>query len=170
VHSFEGEGGIDVRRLVLAVAIVSAALVAAQAAAAAPARVDVSGTYTVTDFGTLACAPGGSLFVFRCTTTGLVSQYSGSFQGTSVSNFEQIIDCKTSRTLGQGTETFTGSVADIGSGTLTWGIRFQSDFDCATFSVSGFLGNGVVTSGTGDLAGLNGRIQFGDVSYEGELH
>jgi hypothetical protein len=44
-----------------------------------------------------------------------------------------------------------------------------SDFDCATFSVSGFLGNGVVTSGTGDLAGLNGRIQFGDVSYEGEL-
>jgi hypothetical protein len=42
--------------------------------------------------------------------------------------------------------------------------------DCATFAVSGFSGRGVVTSGTGDLTGLNGSIQFGEVTYDGDLH
>ena len=158
------------KRLVLAVAVSAAALVAAQPAASAADRVHVSGTYGVTDFGSLSCAPNGSPFVLRCTVTGFVSQYSGSLTGSSVSNFEQIIDCKLGRTHGHGTETFTGSVAGVGSGTLTWGISFASAFDCLTFAVSGFSGRGVVSSGADDLAGLNGSIQFGDDTYDGELH
>lgn len=157
-------------RVLLAVSVIAAALVVTQAATGASSSVHVSGTYTVTDFGALACAPNGSPFVLRCTITGFVSLYGGSLEGTSVTDFVQIIDCKTSHTLGYGTETFTGSVEGVGSGTLTWGIHFESAFDCATFAVSDFSGRGVVTSGSGDLAGLNGRLQFGDVTYEGELH
>jgi hypothetical protein len=122
------------------------------------------------DFGSLACAPNGSPFILRCTTTGFVSDYSGDLTGTSVADFKQIINCKTGRTHGHGTETFTGTLEGLGSGTLTWGIHFDSAFDCLTFGVSGFSGLGVVTSGTPDLAGLHGSIQFGDVTYDGELH
>ena len=153
----------------LAVAVFAAALIAAQAAPGGSVIL-VSGTYVVTDFGSTSCAPNGSPFVLRCTTTGFVSQYDGSLTGSSVSNFEQIIDCKMGRTHGHGTETFTGSVAGVGSGTLTWGISFDSAFDCLTFAVSGFSGRGVVSSGTDALAGLNGSIQFGDDTYDGELH
>jgi hypothetical protein len=124
----------------------------------------------VTDLGTTACAANGSPFVLRCTTEGFVSQYSGSLTGSSVTDFVQIINCKTSTTRGHGTETFTGSIAGVGSGTLTWGIAFESAFDCATFAVSGFSGRGIITAGTADLAGLNGSLRFGDISYEGELH
>jgi hypothetical protein len=159
-----------VRRLALAVALTSFALVAAQAAGGAPNGVHVSGTYTVTDLGALDCATNGSPFVLRCTTTGFVSQYAGTLTGTSVVDFKEIIDCKTSRTVGHGTETFTGSVAGVGSGTLTWRIQFESAFDCATFAVSEFSARGDVIAGTGDLAGLHGSIQFGDVTYEGDLH
>jgi hypothetical protein len=159
-----------VRRLLLATTVVAVALAGVQAAAAAPVRVQVSGTYAVTDFGSLSCAPNGSPLVLRCATTGFVSRYSGSLTGTSVTNFDQIIDCKTGATHGHGTETFTGSIEGVGAGILTWGIHFDSAFDCATFAVSDFSGRGVVTSGTNDVAGLNGSIQFGDVTYEGELH
>jgi hypothetical protein len=158
------------RRASIGVAILAVALGAAQTAASAPERIDVSGTYAVTDFGSFSCAPEGSPFIFRCTTTGFVSQYSGSLTGSSVTNFKQIINCKTGRTHGHGTETFTGSIADVGSGALTWGIHFDSAFDCTTFAVSGFSGRGVVTSGTDGLVGLNGTLQFGDTTYEGELH
>jgi hypothetical protein len=168
-HRGEKERWI-VNRTVLAIAVLAASLVVAQAATGSATRVHVSGTYAVTDFGAFSCAPGGSPFVLRCTTTGFASEYAGSLTGTSVADFTQIIDCKTGRTHGHGTETFTGSLEGVGSGTLTWGIHFASDFDCATFAVSGFTGRGVVTSGAGALAGLNGSIAFGEVDYDGELH
>jgi hypothetical protein len=150
-------------------AVLAVALFAAQAAAAAPDRVAVSGTYAVTDFGSFSCAPEGSPFLLRCATTGFVSQYGGSLTGSSVTDFVQIIDCKAGRTHGHGTEMFTGSIAGAGSGTLTWGIHFDSEFDCTTFAVGGFSGRGVVISGSGGLAGLNGSIQFGDTTYDGGL-
>jgi hypothetical protein len=159
------------RRLLLAGVVFAAALAGAQAAASAPTSVEVSGTYAVTSLGSFSCAPEGSPFVLRCTTTGFLSDYSGSLTGGSVADFEQIIDCKTGRTHGHGTETFTGSIAGVGSGSLTWGIHFDAAFDCgAELPVSEFSARGVATSGTGDLAGLNGSIEFGDVAYEGELH
>jgi hypothetical protein len=158
------------RRLLLAAAVFAAALAGAQAAASAPTSVEVSGTYAVTSLGSFSCAPEGSPFVLRCTTTGFLSDYTGSLTGGSVVDFEQIIDCKTGRTHGHGIETFTGSIAGVGSGSLTWGIHFDAAFDCGTFALSEFSARGVVTSGTDDLAALNGSIEFGDVSYEGELH
>jgi hypothetical protein len=150
--------------------VIAAALAGAQAAASAPTSVEVSGAYAVTRLGSLSCAPEGSPFVLRCTTTEFLSDYSGSLTGGSVTDFDQIIDCKTGRIHGHGTETFTGSIAGVGSGSLTWGIHFDAAFDCATFTVSDFSARGVATSGTGDLAGLNGSIDFSDVEYEGELH
>jgi hypothetical protein len=158
------------RGFLSAFAVMAVALLGAQSATAASTSVHVSGAYAVTDFGSFSCAPNGSPSVLRCTTTGFVSQYSGSLSGSSVTNFEQIIDCKTGRTHGHGAETFTGSITGVGSGTLTWGIHFDSAFDCATFAVSAFSGRGVITSGAGGLVGLNGNIQFGDTTYDGELH
>ena len=47
----------------------------------------VSGTYGVTDFGTLTCVPlGAAGFVVRCSTSGFVSSYSGSLTGTTTTN------------------------------------------------------------------------------------
>jgi hypothetical protein len=156
-------------RRVLAIAVFAAALIAGQSAASAHHRVHVSGRYVVSDFGSTACAPKGSPFILRCTTTGFVSQYSGSLTGSSVADFKQTINCNKSRTHGRGIETFTGSIEGVGSGTLTWRIRFRSAFDCATFAVSNFVGRGVIISGTGALANLRGRLHFGDVSYHGNL-
>jgi hypothetical protein len=158
------------KRFLFAVAVFAVALGGVQTAASAPKSIHVSGTWATTDFGSFSCAPNGSPFVLRCTTTGFVSQYSGSLTGSSVSNFEQIIDCKTGRTHGHGTETFTGSITNVGSGSLTWGIHFDAAFDCGTFFLSDFSARAVITSGTGALAGLNGNIKFGDTTYDGSLH
>jgi hypothetical protein len=156
------------RRFLLSLAVAAIALTASHAATAAE---DVSGAYAIEDFGSLTCAPvGGSAFLFRCETIGLVASYSGSLTGTSTANFEEIINCQAGTTVGHGLETFTGSVAGVGSGTLTWGIHFSSAFDCATFTVSDFVGRAAITSGTGELASLRGLLRFDDDSYEGELH
>ena len=111
-----------------------------------------------------------SLFVEACETTGLLTQYSGTRDGPSVTDFRQIINCKKSRTHGHGTEAFTGSLAGAGSGTLTWRIHFRSAFDCQTFDVADFVARGIVISGTGDLAGLRGSIEYEETTYDGVLH
>jgi hypothetical protein len=152
---------------------IGAALVAAPAVPAAShgRPIQVSGTYSVTDFGAIDCAPlGPSATLLRCSATGLVSVYEGSLTGTSQADFTQIIDCARGFTFGSGVETFTGSVPNVGSGTLTWRIFFRSRFDCTTFSVSDFSGLGFGISGSGALAGLNGVLRFGDVTYDGVLH
>jgi hypothetical protein len=38
----------------------------------------------------------------------------------AVADFTSLINCKTGRETGHGTETFTGSILDVGVGTLTW--------------------------------------------------
>jgi hypothetical protein len=159
-------------RTFLLIVAVCAALTAAPAAAAAsgPGPAHVSGTYSVTDFGAIECAPiGASQDLLRCSTTGLVSVYEGSLTGTSHADFTQIIDCARGFTFGSGVESFSGSVANVGSGTLTWRIFFRSKFDCSTFAVSDFSGLGVGFSGSGELADLNGVLRFGDVTYDGFL-
>jgi hypothetical protein len=99
----------------------------------------------------------------------LVSQYTGSLTGTSVANFTQRINCERSRVRGHGTETFTGSLQGGGAGTLTWRIRFHAAFDCSTMAVSNFSGTGLIKSGTDVFAGMHGDLDFGDVTYDGEL-
>jgi hypothetical protein len=160
--------------MVRTVLLLAAILCAAFAAQSAAAATQVSGTYfTHQDSGVADCTfkgPPTAPFVGICHTTGFLSDYSGSLTGVSVANFTSIINCKTGRAIGQGTETFTGSLGVGGpSGTLTWAIRFTSAFDCTTFGVSGFSGSAGITSGTGALAGLHGSIQFGDTTYNGNL-
>ena len=154
-----------------ALVVIIAALVGAPAGAGASSPIDVAGTWVVLDPGSETCAPNGSPFVFRCTVTGFVTAYSGGLTGTSVNEFVEIINCKTGRIHGHGTETFTGSVTGIsGTGTLTWGIHFVAALDCQTFALSDFAGTGVGNAGSGALARLHTSLRFGDGTYEGELH
>jgi hypothetical protein len=154
-------------------ALLAASLIglALDSAATADNSLHVSGTYAVTDFGTSTCAPvGQSLFLIRCDTTGFVSQYTGDLTGATVTEFTQLINCKTGKTHGKGVETFTGSVAGMGAGTLTWRDHFHATIDCLTFAVSDFVGRGKHLSGTGELAELDGKLEFDDTTYDGVLH
>jgi hypothetical protein len=157
--------------LVVALALTTVALgVASQASAGR--GISVSGTYVpVPPFGETTCAPvGSSSFMFRCDTTGLVSQYSGDLVGDAVADFTSLINCKTGRETGHGTETFTGSITGAGSGTLTYIDQFSADVDCTSFLPFNLDINSVAVKGTGDFAGLQGKLHFNDTDYSGTLH
>ena len=158
------------RMLVVGTAVVAAAIVAAQAGASAPSRIHVSGTYSGGDQSNSVtnCTPDGP-YILHCTTTGVVLVYSGDLQGSSVIDFTWTIDCKAGTQHAQGTETFTGSVAGVGSGTSSWSFNAHSGFDCTVFEFSEFSGADVVVAGSGDLAGVRGIIQRKDTTYDGEL-
>jgi hypothetical protein len=81
-----------------------------------------------------------------------------------------MIDCRRGRTWGQGIETFTGTVAGVGTGTLTWETSFMSGLDCGTFVPTEFVGRGAIIGGTAALSGLHGPLRFTIDSYEGVLH
>jgi len=140
--------------------------------ASAERALSVSGTYTVASAGTFSCAQvGASGFMIRCNTTGFTTSYSGSLTGTAVADFTQLINCATSRTTGTGTETFTGTIDGVaGLGTLAWIDQFSSDFDCSFFFPFNFAINSVGVTGSGDFAGLQGRLTFTDTTYSGILH
>ena len=158
-------------RAILVAAFTLGALALVLGAPASASATPVSGTYTVTDFGTPTCAPVGATgFILSCSTSGFRSSYSGALTGTTTTSFTQLINCKTGRTQGSGLETFTGSIARVGYGTLTWTDHFSAAFDCTTFAVSSFSGIGVDLSGTGSLAGLHGLLSFTDTTYDGALH
>lgn len=153
---------------VLALAVIAVSLVAASQAAAG-SEIPVSGEYFVSDLGRTSCVSVGP-FQFRCDTTGLVSQYSGDLTGTAVADFTALINCKTGRETGYGTETFTGSLVGGGSGTLSWIDQFSSDFDCDLFFPFNLDINSVAVKGAGGFAGLKGRLTFTDTTYTGVLH
>jgi hypothetical protein len=131
--------------------------------------VPVSGTYRVIDFGTTTCDQTGAQ-TLHCTTAGIRVRYSGSLQGRSVLTVSGIIDCRSGATNGTATETFTGSVAGVGSGTLTWFDTMSARFDCDTFVQFDTHGTSTIMSGTGALAGLSGTFGFTDTTYEGTFH
>jgi hypothetical protein len=133
----------------------------------------VSGTYTVPNFGVTTCPWGGfgaSSVIIVCTTTHFVSRYSGDLDGRSFTNFTSAINCTTGRTHAYGVEKFTGSLKGVGSGTLTWIDRFDASIDCFSFGVWNETGTGEITSATGDLKGLEGTLTFTDSTYDGVLH
>jgi hypothetical protein len=108
--------------------------------------------------------------MIRCDTTGLVSEYSGDLTGTAVADFSSLINCETHRETGHGTETFTGSITGIGSGTLAWTDQFSSDFDCDVFFPFNLDIKSVAVKGSGGFAGLQGMLDFTDTTYTGSLH
>jgi hypothetical protein len=144
-------------------------LAAIQTASSAPAlATEVSGTVSAVDFGTTTCVPRGPSNL-SCTQTGFVTAFLGSLQGASVADSVAQLDCAKLRYHGHGTETFTGSIAGIGSGTLTWQLHFTGILgpDCSLLT---FEGRGVVVSGTGGLASLRGNFDFTIDAYSGTLH
>ena len=154
----------------VAVALAVVALIAVSQAAAGEG-VTVSGTYVATDFGTTTCVPvGASGFMLRCRTTGFVSEYGGDLEGTAIADFTELIDCKTSRAQGTGSETFTGSVRGVGAGTLAYTDQFSSDFDCTAFFPFNLDLNSVAVTGAGALAHVQGKLHFDDTTYSGNLH
>jgi hypothetical protein len=156
--------------LAAACAIGALVLVISGTASAAGA-LTVSGTYSATDFGSTTCSSvGNSGFMFRCTTTGFTSQYSGDLVGTAVADFTELINCKISRATGIGVETFTGSVGGVVSGMLSYIDQFSADIDCNTFIPFNLDINSVAVKGSGGLAGLQGRLTFTDTTYSGRLH
>jgi hypothetical protein len=167
----QGSAAPGTARALLALAGALLALAAMPALAAAHHRdIRVSGTYAAYDFGTTQCVPkGASPDLLACSTTGFRSSYAGSLVGDVSTEFHNIINCKTGRTWGRGVETFTGSLNGSATGTLTWKISFRSDFDCATSLPSGFQGRSHITASSGALAGIRGRLHFGDVTYDGVL-
>jgi hypothetical protein len=139
--------------------------------ASAGGAIQVSGTYSVSNVGDTICTPVGSTgFMFRCDTTGLVSDYSGDLTGTAVADFTSLINCQTHRETGHGTETFTGSIAGVGSGTLGWTDQFSSDFDCDLFFPFNLDIKSVAVKGSDGLEGLQGKLGFTDTTYSGSLH
>jgi hypothetical protein len=162
------------RALAVALAVTAVALAAAGQASAG-STIRVSGTYFVSDLGSTTCASvGSSGFKFRCHTIGLTSQYSGDLNGTAVADFTNLVNCKTGRTTGEGTETFTGSIVGVGSGTLAWIDQFSADVDCS-FAPDFFIPfnldiNSVAVTGSGGFAGLQGRLSFTDTTFSGVLH
>jgi hypothetical protein len=167
----QGSAAPGTKRALLALAGALLALAAMPALAAAHHRdIRVSGTYAAYDFGTTQCAPKrASPDILACSTTGFRSTYAGSLVGDVSTEFTNTINCKTGRTWGHGVETFTGSLNGSATGTLTWKISFRSDFDCTTSLPSGFLGHSHIKASSGALAGVHGRLQFGDVTYDGLL-
>jgi hypothetical protein len=157
--------------LAIALTLGAVALIAAGQSAAGD-RFSVSGTYVVKSLGHTECASvGASGFMIRCDTTGLVSEYSGDLTGTAVADFTSLINCKTLREVGHGTETFSGLIGATGPGTLTWIDQFSSDFDCGEFFFPFNLDiNSVAVKGSGTFAGLEGKLHFTDTTYDGQLH
>ena len=156
--------------IALTLSTLALAVLADASAAGSDGSRSVSGAYAVSDVGATTCAPvGASTFMFRCETTGLVSQYTGDLVGTAVADFTSLINCATGRETGHGSETFTGSMGAV-SGTLSWTDVFSADIDCTTFFPFNLDINSVAVKGSGGFAGTQGKLTFTDTTYNGTLH
>jgi hypothetical protein len=158
------------KRTTMLVLLVTVLALALPSAASAGPVVHVRGTDLGPDAGTTVCQPvNGSGFLLACTTPDFATSYTGDLTGTISSDFTWMINCTSSLIEGRGVETFTGSVAGIGSGALIWRTRFRANFDCSTLALSNLHGTGTIRSGTGALAGLHGTLVFTGDTYSGVL-
>lgn len=129
----------------------------------------VSGGYSLSGLGTTDCIPIDDIRL-RCTTTDMEFDYTGDLTGSTTIRFEQIVNCETGVTGGQGIETFTGWIGGA-FGTVTWHLSFTSDFDCQSGFPSSLRAIAKLRKrqGTGELAGFGGRLRFDDTAYSGVL-
>ena len=156
--------------LVLLPVLASGLALAGASGASAATLVHVSGTDLGPDAGTTACQPvNDSGTLLTCTTPDFATRYTGDLTGGISSNFTWTINCTSNRIAGHGIETFTGSVAAVGSGTLTWATKFRATFDCSTQTLSNLVGSATIMSGTARLTGLHGRLKFLGQTYSGIL-
>jgi hypothetical protein len=154
-------------------AMVAAGSVADTAGASTQPAVRISGAYTVdtTAQPKTDCKPISKRnpAVMTCEVSGFTLIYSGSLQGRGVSAFRWVIDCRSGKSYTDGTETFTGSVEGVGSGTFSWGVRSKGTFDCEKAEVTSISARQNLYSGTDALAGLYGTMHRGPATYAGVL-
>jgi hypothetical protein len=158
------------RVVAIAARMFACALIVTQPTATAKSgEIELSGTSSTLDLGTTTCRLLGPYLV-SCETTGFVTGFFGTLVGSSSTDDKPLLDCKTGRYHGEGTEIFTGTIAGVGSGTLTWRLRFSGNVSADCSELTSFEGTGVVVGGTGDLVGLNGTLSFDASTYTGSLH
>jgi len=152
-------------------AIAACALVVAQTAGTASSgTIELSGVTTTLDPGTgPPCVLHGP-YLISCDSTGFITGFSGTLVGSSNTTSGILINCKTGRYDGGGTEVFTGSVTGVGPGTLTLRLHVSGGVTADCSGLTSFSARGVVVAATGDLAALNGALSFEGSSYTGSLH
>lgn len=164
MHGFILKGAVAVAAIV----IVSALAVWPAAASAMRGEIAISGVTSTLDPGSTNCVSQGP-FVLTCESTGFLTGFAGTLTGSSSTDSSTQLNCKTGRYHGHGVETFTGSLAGAGSGTLTWQLQTSGTISDDCSALTSFEGRGIVVGGTGGLAGLHGAITFDATSYVGSL-
>ena len=152
-----------------AMVVVCALAVGPMAEAVNPHEIAISGTTTTIDPGSINCVFRGP-YVLNCDSTDFLTGLTGTLTGTSSTDSSLQINCKTLQYHGHGVETFTGTLTGVGSGTLTWQLQTSGTVSDDCSDLTSFEGRGVVVSGTGVLAGLNGTLTFDADTYTGSLH
>jgi len=158
------------RAVLIAATVVACALTVGPVAQAVnPHEIAISGTTSTIDPGTGSCVFRGP-YVLNCDSLDFLTGFAGTLTGTSSTDSSVQINCKTLQYHGHGVETFNGSLTGVGSGTLTWQLQTSGTVSDDCSALTSFEGRGVVVSGTGDLAGLNGTLTFEGDTYSGSLH
>jgi hypothetical protein len=158
------------KKLMLGLAVVAAALALATPGVAGAATVPVTGTITA---GSLTCdfAGGtvtGQVFRFRCEGTETLT---GGLLGTGSFDEEFTLNLASGELLVNGAETFVGCVG-ANCGTLSWTFHASGKFDLQAMVLISAHGELYLTGGTGALAGASGSVRLSSVSetvstYEG---
>ena len=139
------------RTLVLTLAglLVVAATLASSATAAAP--ISLSGTWSTTPLTPTGFKQAGGNTKLPAI---VLSTWSGALAGTAVASATFLIHPDGSIIAAPIRETFTGTVAGVGSGTLELIEEGRGQPDGSTEI------DATIVSGTGDLASLHGRLIF----------
>ena len=149
--------------LLVAVALASAPPVAASSA------IKISGTYSTSQFVVDGLQQHG--LSLHLTGHG-TSAWSGSFQGTTTSAGSAVVSLVNGTTRGNLTETFTGSVVGVGSGT----IEFRESFFIPAggnlrleYVITGGSGALEDALGAGVFVGISAPDGSGSGTYSGTL-
>lgn len=134
-----------IRLLLVAIAALLAAVAASGAAASPPISASGTFTYTSSTFNSVQEA-GGNLIIDLSATV----SYTGTFTGTSTLNGTLVLHPNGTADF-QDVETFTGTVNGV-PGTVT--LRLDGHTDRAGVITA----RDVITSATGELAGLHGVL------------
>jgi len=129
--------------------LVAAVVLVPTAAPAAP--LSVSGEWTTTPPVPTGFKPAGVNIKLPAV---VLSTWSGNLAGTTVATSTFIVHADGSTLGAPALETFTGTVANVGAGTLDFVEEAHGQPDGSTEI------DATIVRGTGDLAGLRGRVIF----------
>jgi hypothetical protein len=134
----------------IALSLAAALATVASASAARAHSVAVSGEWSITNSRVVDQRQIGSLTYLRELGTTVST---GDLAGTTSFDLRIFLQPDFS-SFGWATETFTGTVPGLGSGTMLWLERAKGGADGSA------LVEALVVGGTGDFAGLHGSIRY----------